>query len=79
MSLGFGRTTPVQRHMLQAGMSPGPPPPRDGHRATLVVRDADSLDCETTKYPLLGVRYPQVYVHAAQGEELEAIEWEEQA
>ena len=55
MSPGFGMT-PVERHAMKLRVSPGPPPPRDGLSATLVVRDTDGLDCEGAKYPLLALR-----------------------
>lgn len=46
--------SPVQRHMMNLG-GVGPPPPRNDHRVTLVVRDADGLDCEAARYPLLAL------------------------
>ena len=54
MSFGF-YMTPLQRQMMNSG-GVGPPPPRDGWRRTLVVRDAGGIDCEGAKYPLLALR-----------------------
>jgi hypothetical protein len=55
VNLGFGRMTPAELNMLNHG-GVGPPPPRTGHRVTLVVWDTEGLDCEGAKYPLRALR-----------------------
>jgi hypothetical protein len=53
---GFGRT-PIERVLLKWGVIPGPPPPRHGSvQLRVQVRDANGLDCEGAKYPLLALR-----------------------